>query len=302
MRQPAGGSPIRADSILALLSKSITLFERSARLAASLSPVQPPTEAFWVAFRLMEDSIVQMTAVVPPYKRRIRSSMDAIIVAGSTNMSHPGSHRPSPAGSATGGSPPSTNQNIYISSRHPHTLSQSAMAGQGSFPTGAGQYEVDDTLVLVHILLRCSAVQLHNIFAMEDNDSYQKAFQAARAGAGIIAEVAEVIQDPGECDIMLGPCLTLIADVLIREAIHGGGSVMEGIEPELEAVMFFLKAIGAKSPLVSRQAALVNAAKEAVDTRQTQDQQQQHQVQQIPLAMNMGMQQPTMLPFGTGAV
>jgi len=175
------------------------------------------------------------------------------------------------------------------------------MPGQGPFPTGAGRYEVDDTLVLVHILLRCSAIQLHNIFAMEDNNSYQKAFQAARAGAGIIAEVAEVIQDPGECDIMLGPCLTLIADVLIREAIRGGGSVMEGIEPELEAVLFFLKAIGAKSPLISRQSALVNAAKEAVDTRQTQDQQQQ--IQQIPLAMNIvGMQQPTMLPFGTGAV
>jgi hypothetical protein len=298
VRQTAGGSPTRPDSILALLSKSITLFERSARLAASLSPIQPPTEAFWVAFRLMEDSIAQMTAVVPPYKRRMRSSTDPMIATSSTNMSRPGSHRPSPTGSATGGSPPSTNQNIYIP-QHPHGVSQSPMAGQGPFPTGGGRYEVDDTLVLVHILLRCSAVQLHNIFAMEDNNSYQKAFQAARAGAGIIAEVAEVMQDPGECDIMLGPCLTLIADVLIREAIHGGGSVMEGIEPELEAVVFFLKAIGAKSPLVSRQAALVNAAKEAVDTRQTQDQQQHHQ---LPLAMNIGLQQPAMLPFGTGAV
>lgn len=179
------------------------------------------------------------------------------------------------------------------------------MPGQTSFSTSASSssrgVEIDDTLVLIHILLKTAAVQLHNIFAKEDTNSYQKAFQAARAGAGIIAEVAEVMHDPGDCDIMLGPCLTLIADVLIREAIHGGANIMESIEPELEAVLFVLKAMGANSPLISREAALVSAARDAISAQQNQDQHQhQHQAaQQVSL---MGIPQPAMMPFGTGAV
>ena len=68
IRQPPNPN-VRPDTQAALLSKAIALFERAARLSGSLSSAQPPTEAFWVAFRLMEESITHLTTSIPPYRR-----------------------------------------------------------------------------------------------------------------------------------------------------------------------------------------------------------------------------------------
>ncbi len=68
IRQPPNPN-VRHDTQAALLSKAIALFERAARLSGSLSSAQPPTEAFWVAFRLMEESITHLTNSIPPYRR-----------------------------------------------------------------------------------------------------------------------------------------------------------------------------------------------------------------------------------------
>jgi hypothetical protein len=172
---------------------------------------------------------------------------------------------------------------------------------------GGHHIEIDETLVLVHILLCSASVQLHNIFAKEDENSYQKVFSAARTGAAIIAEVAETMHATGECyDVMLGPCLTLLADVLVREAVRGGPGVMEGLEPELEAIIFVLKAVGSHSPFVSRQAALVGAAKDVLSARLDHgpEQEQRHSQHQIhvPTVLSMALSPTPMLPFGTGAV
>lgn len=258
---------------------------------------------------------------------------------GSGSISQAGSHRPSPSGSVQGESPTTTNPAFHSIPQYafvqPRSTTHSPLAHATTFPTSMGRIEIDSTLVLVHILLRASAVQLHNIFAMENSNDYQKAFTAARAGAAIVAEVAEVMQDTSENDIMLGPCLTLIADVLIREALRGeiyhsnhngngannggvvnsGGSLIESIEPELEAVLFMLRAIGAKSPLVQRQAALVSAAKDAAfaqvhgqhghgqvhgQVHPHQQQPQQATMGHIPVvSMGMTVPHPAIISFGS---
>jgi hypothetical protein len=330
VRSPSNTPGMRSDAVPTLLSKSIALFERSARLAGSLSPVQPPTEAFWVAYRLMEDSIAQMTSTLDSYKRRSTIDIMGTGSGGSGSISQGGSHRPSPSGSVQGESPTTTNPAFHTIPQHafvqPRSTTHSPLAHTTAFP----RIEIDSTLVLVHILLRAAAVQLHNIFAMEDSTSYQKAFSAARAGAAIVAEVAEVMQDTSECDIMLGPCLTLIADVLIREALRGeiyhsnngngannggvvnpGGSLIESIEPELDAVLFMLQAIGTKSPLIQRQAALVSAAKDAAFAQvhghghgqvhgQVHAHQQQATMGHIPVvSMGMTVPHPAIMSFGS---
>jgi hypothetical protein len=165
IRQPP--NPIvRPDTHAALLSKAIALFERAARLSGSLSSTQPPTEAFWVAYRLMEESITQLTNSIPPYRRPHTAST---------------SHRPSPTNS---NSPPSSS------------------GANGSFNTSP----IDATLFLVHIVVRAAAIQLHNIFANERSDSYQMALGAARQVAAIVAEVTECMPEAGigDIDIMLG--------------------------------------------------------------------------------------------------
>lgn len=76
------------------MSKAIALFERAARLSGSLSSAQPPTEAFWVAFRLMEESITHLTGSIPPYRRPHNSSTSR---PSPTNSSSP----PSSAGASS---------------------------------------------------------------------------------------------------------------------------------------------------------------------------------------------------------
>jgi hypothetical protein len=246
----------------------------------------------------MEDSISQMLNNISPYRRRSVGNVGVDSRFGTSSQS--GSHRASPTSSGQGESSPSSSGQFPISTSL-SPLQSSFGSGSGA---GAGAYEVDSTLVLVHILLRSAAAQLHNIFAQEDPNSYQKSFAAARAAATIIGEVAEVIRNVDGCNLMLGPCLTLISDVLIREATRGtmssmnsignignmGGMMnppnsmngmgsmggpggMENIERDLEAVLFMLNAIGHKYPLVRRQASLVEAAKEAVIARHRQSQQ-----------------------------
>lgn len=68
IRQPPN-LDVRPDTQAALLSKGIVLFERAARLSGSLSSAQSPTKAFWVAFRLMDESITHLTTSIPPYRR-----------------------------------------------------------------------------------------------------------------------------------------------------------------------------------------------------------------------------------------
>lgn len=301
VRQP--GANTRPDATATLLSKSITLFERSARLAASLSVAHPPTEAFWVAFRLMEDSISQLTGSVPSYKRRLNPSFDNLMAGNGPADSH----NPSPTGSVHSDSPTAANQmnyNIAQLNLGFAPLPSPMPSRSSGFGPGGPQYEIDDTLVLVHVILCSASVQLHNIFAKEDEASYQKAFSAARTGAAIVAEVAETMHATGECyDVMLGPCLTLLADVLIREAVRGGPAAMNSLEPELEAVIFVLKAVGSQSPFVSRQAALVGAARDALAARHehASDQGPRHQIQ-VPTVLSMTLPPTPMLPFGTGAV
>ncbi|KIM28803.1 hypothetical protein M408DRAFT_329249 [Serendipita vermifera MAFF 305830] len=308
VRQPIANT--RPDATATLVSKSITLFERSARLAASLSPAQPPTEAFWVAFRLMEDSIQQLTASIPSYKRRATGAFESMMGANSGNRSQADSHNPSPTGSVHSESPTTSNHMNYGLAQHnlgfvpvPSSIPPTTPV----FGTGAPQIEIDETLVLVHILLCTASVQLHNIFAKEDEASYQKAVSAARTGAAIIAEVAETMNVSGECyDVMLGPCLTLLADILIRDAVRGGPAAMNNLEPELEAVIFVLKAVASHSPFVSRQAALVGAAKDALAVHHDQasdpgQRHVQHQIQ-VPTVLSMTLPSTPMLPFGSGAV
>jgi hypothetical protein len=306
VRQPV--APTRPDATATLVSKSITLFERSARLAASLSAAQPPTEAFRVAFRLMEDSIAQLTNSLPPYKRRPSGIFENMMGQNNGNISQANSHGPSPTGSES-----STNSNQIHYSASQHTLNfpllpSSMPSTSGSaFGQSGHHMEIDETLVLVHILLCSASVQLYNIFAKEDDNSYQKVFSAARTGASIIAEVAETMQATGGYyDVMLGPCLTLLADVLVREAVRGGPEVVESLEPELEAVIFVLKAVGSHSPFVSRQATLVGAAKDSLSALHDHGPEQgrrhaQHQIQ-VPTVLSMTLPPTPMLPFGTGAV
>ncbi|KAG8801136.1 hypothetical protein FRC16_001195, partial [Serendipita sp. 398] len=351
IKQPTS-TMARPDSLNALLSKSITLFERSSRLGASLSAVQTPTEAFWIAFRLMEDSIIQLSATTPPYMQRVvfRSRRDSSLAAatasggGSRSQAGSGSHRPSPAGSVHGDSPvtpqgsssssfsfsqlgvlhqiptpPYATATTGFTFPHPHVAGKASSSVAG--PT---DIMIDNTLVLVHILLHCASIQLYNIFAKDNPTCYQKALASAHTGARIIAEVSEVIQDPNEYNLMLGPCLTLIADVLIREGNRGlsgggGGMMIESIEPELEAVLFALRMIGAGSPLVRRQAALVVAARDALfgsmegqDPQgfqlqpppqiQQQQQQQQQQLENTALELDSVLSTTMMLPFGMGSV
>jgi hypothetical protein len=306
IRQPVAST--RPDSTATLVSKSITLFERSARLAASLSAAQPPTEAFRVAFRLMEDSIAQLTNSIPPYKRRASGTFESVMGQNNGNISQANSHGPSPTGSE---SPTNSNQVHYSAPQHtlnfPLPPSSMPSTSAPAFGHNGHRIEIDETLVLVHILLCSASVQLHNIFAKEDDNSYQKVFSAARTGAAIIAEVAETMHATGGYyNVMLGPCLTLLADVLVREAVRGGPGVVGSLEPELEAVIFVLKAVGSHSPFVSRQAALVGAAKDSLsalhDHRLEQGQRHsQHQVQ-VPTVLSMTLPSTPMLPFGTGAV
>lgn len=258
----------------------------------------------------MEDSISQLLGSVPSYKRRSNGSFDSIMGGSSGNKSQVASLNPSPTGSVHSESPTTSNHINYSITQHNigfAPLSSPMPPASSGFGSNGPQIEIDDVLVLVHILLYSASVQLHNIFAKEDEASYQKAFSAARTGAAVIAEVAETMHTSGEhYDIMLGPCLTLIADVLIREAVRGGPTSMNNLEPELEAVIFVLKAVASYSPFVSRQAALVGAAKDALLARHdpTSDHGQhhgQHQIQ-VPTVLSMTLPPNPMLPFGTGAV
>lgn len=288
VRSPQAPAQLRPDAPLALLSKAVTLFERSARLAASLSDVQPPTAAFWEAYRLMETSILQLSSSLPPIHRRsVRHHAETLISLGNPPtrppsapvLSQAGSQKTSPTGSMGSDSPGTGTFSTFSASQSPafntpvfHPSIQTQQQSQPDTPI-----EIDTEYMLVHVVLRCASVQLYNIFAQTDVNSYAKALASAREAATIVAQVAEVVHDSFEYDLMLGPCLTLIADVLLREANHataatplglgGGSGTMENVEPELEAVLFVLKAIATNSPLVQRQAALVVAARNVLVER-----------------------------------
>ena len=95
------------------------------------------------------------------------------------------------------------------------------------------------------------------------------------------------------------PCLTLIADTLVRESLDrphnadplgllsGNGAttssslgVGPAIDAELEAIVYVLKVIGSRSPLVYRQAVLVDAARNAAVREHHHQQQEQGGSQQ----------------------
>ena len=233
----------------------------------------------------MENSILQLSSSIPPIHRRsTRHHAETLISLGGVPprppsapaLSQPSSHRSSPTtGSISSESPGPSSFSSFSTSHSPalnalvfHTSLQQQQQQQRQPDTPV---EVDTEYMLVHVVLRCASVQLYNIFAETDVNSYTKAVGAAREAATIVAQVAEVVHDSSEYDLMLGPCLMLIADVLIREAnrasaatplvLGAGAGAMESVEPELEAVLFVLKAIATNSPLVQRQAALVAAAR-----------------------------------------
>ena len=252
----------------------------------------------------MEDSILQLTNCIPSYKRHVNGTFESMLGQNNGNISQANSLGPSPAGSVHSDSPTGTNQFHYGLPQHSPGFSSLPLNTTSTFGHKGQQVEIDETLFLVHIILCSASVQLHNIFAKEDDQSYQKALAAARTGAAIIGEVSETMHASGEqYDVMLGPSLTLLADVLIREAIRGGPVAMENVEPELEAILFVLKAVGSHSPFVSRQAALVEAARDALTAHHERgpDQGQRHPIQ-VPTVLSMTLPPTPMLPFGTGAV
>lgn len=67
---------------------------------------------------------------------------------------------------------------------------------------GQSHSPVNVPLALVHTLAHVATIQLHNIVAENDGDSYNRSLQAAHGAVTIIHELADA--DPDDMEMILG--------------------------------------------------------------------------------------------------
>lgn len=111
---------------------------------------------------------------------------------------------------------------------------------------------VNVPLALVHTLVHVATIQLHNIVANDNTDSYNRSLQAAHGAVTIIHELADA--DPDDMEMILGHCWKCVADVLLRHLHHNQFSHNTAtLDLELDAVVHAIKRLEPMFPLLGYQ-------------------------------------------------